>query len=274
MLNGDQKGTAVRTPNGKIITRKEKIKLPKSRFSKLPFVRGVVKLGKMMVIGIKELNYSTNIQLKEGEEKEELSTSMIVISLILSFGLAIFLFKFAPLLITTFLTNKIVFLQMNNFLPNLLDGIIKTSIFVSYIYLISLAKDVRTVFEYHGSEHKTINCLERKLPLTVKNVKKCSRFHRRCGTSFVFGVFLISVFVYSLIPFNTTSFFVNFGLRILLLPVIAGISFEVLRLSGKNENNLFFKVVTAPGLWLQRLTTREPSEKQIEVAIKALKQVI
>ena len=135
-------------------------------------------------------------------------------------------------------------------------------------------KETKTLFQYHGAEHKTIYCYEKKLPLTVKNVKKQSRFHRRCGTSFVFGVFIIAILVYSIIPFYDTNIFLNFFYRILLLPIIAGISYEVLRFSGKNESNIFFKAITAPGLWMQNLTTKEPTNKQIEVAIVALKKAL
>lgn len=134
----------------------------------------------------------------------------------------------------------------------------------------SLSKDTKRLFEYHGSEHKTIRCQEAKEKLTIKNVKKFSRFHPRCGTSFVFGVFIISILVYTVIPFNEVTFWQNLLFRILLLPVIMGISYEALKILGRNEKNVFFKALTAPGLWMQRLTTREPKDDQIEVAIKAL----
>ena len=138
----------------------------------------------------------------------------------------------------------------------------------------TLSQETKKLFEYHGAEHKTIRCQESKEKLTPKNAKKYSRFHPRCGTSFIFGTLLISIFVYTIIPFNDVTFWENLLYRILLLPVIMGISYEILRISGKNENNWFFKIITAPGLWMQRLTTKEPNEKQLEVAIKSLEGVM
>lgn len=272
MLNKEKRAIAVRNPKGKIIVKKDKIKLPPSKIANLPFIRGVVKLIFMMVIGMKALNYSSSIALDEKEE--EFSSWGMAVFMIFSIAFALFLFKFLPLLVTKFLVSKIAYLQTSNFLPNLIDGIIKISIFTLYIYLMGLSKETKKIFEYHGAEHKTIRCKEAKEKLTVKNVKKFSRFHPRCGTAFIFGVFLISIFIYTIIPFNSTTFLENLGLRILLLPVIMGISYEILRYSGKNDKNIFFRMITAPGLWMQKLTTAEPNDKQIEVAIKSLKAVL
>ncbi len=272
MLNKEKQAIAVRNPKGKIIVKKNKIKLPKSKIANLPFIRGVVKLIFMMVIGMRALNYSSSIALDEKEE--EFKGWGMFLFMILSIAFALFLFKFLPLLITKFLVSKITFLQTSNFLPNLIDGIVKISIFILYIYLMGISKETKKIFEYHGAEHKTIRCKEANEKLTVKNVRKFSRFHPRCGTAFIFGVFLISIFIYTIIPFNSTTFLENLGLRILLLPVIMGISYEILRISGKNDKNIFFKMITAPGLWMQKLTTKEPNDKQIEVGIKSLKAVM
>ncbi len=272
MLNGKKQAIAVRNPEGKIIIKKGEINPPQSKITNLPFIRGVIKLIYMMVIGIRALNYSTSIAVDEKEE--EFTGWSMILFMFFSIAFALFLFKFLPLLATKFLVSKIIYLQTQNFLPNLIDGIIKISIFILYIYLMTLSQETKKLFEYHGAEHKTIRCQESKEKLTPKNAKKYSRFHPRCGTSFIFGTLLISIFVYTIIPFNDVTFWENLLYRILLLPVIMGISYEILRISGKNENNWFFKIITAPGLWMQRLTTKEPNEKQLEVAIKSLEGVM
>jgi uncharacterized protein YqhQ len=268
MLDGDRQAIAVRNPEGKIVVKKDKVRFPANKVANLPFVRGVVRLFYMMLIGIRALDYSVKIAEPEEEEMGKFGSALL---LIFSFVFALALFKFLPLLVTKYLVSKIGFLSVNNFVPNVVDGILKVGIFVSYVWIISLFAETRRVFEYHGAEHKTIRCLEAGEKLTVKNVKKYSPYHPRCGTAFVFGVFLISIFVFSLIPFFETTIWENFALRVLLLPVVAGISFEVLRFSSKNEKNIFFRIITAPGLWMQRLTAFEPDDKQIEVGIRALK---
>lgn len=272
MLNKEKQAIAVRNPKGEIIIKKSTLKLPKSKIAKLPLVRGVVNLFYMMAIGMKALNYSTSIAFDEKEE--DMSGWKMLVFLFVSLAFALAIFKFVPLLITKFLTSKIAFLSVSNILPNILDGIIKISIFILYVYIIGLFDSTKTIFEYHGAEHKTVRCVEAKKELTVKNVRTCSRLHPRCGTAFIFGVFLISILIYTIIPFNSTTILQNFGLRILLLPLVAGIAYEVLRLSGKNENSIFFKAITAPGLWMQNLTTKEPTDKQLEVAIESMKAVL
>ena len=181
--------------------------------------------------------------------------------------------KFLPLLFTKLIVSRVAFLQVNNFVPNVVDGLIKVFIFILYLFIIGLGKETRRVFEYHGAEHKVVRCKEAGKKLTAKNAKGFSRLHPRCGTAFYFGVFLISVFIFSLVPFGE-SFFRLFFIRLLLLPVVVGISYEVLRLSGKNEDNLFFRIITAPGLWMQYLTTREPSMEQLEVSCRAAREVM
>lgn len=272
MINGNKKAIAVRNPKEHIIVKKDSFNTPNSKIAKLPFIRGIVTLLFMVINGIKAVGYSSNIAF--GEKEEETSNFNIFLLVFGTFFLVLLFFKFFPLLITKFFVSKSSFLQANNFIPNIIDGLLKISFFIFYFWFISFSNDTKRIFEYHGAEHKTIRCHEARKKLTPKNAQKFSRFHPRCGTAFIFGVFLISVFVFSIIPFNETAFLKNFFLRILLLPVVMGISYEVLRLSGKNENNIFFKIITAPGLWMQRLTTKEPDEKQLEVAIKALEKVL
>jgi len=269
MRNKDKLAVAVRDPKGNIVVKKERF-VPLTKRNKLFglfFVRGVFNLIDMLIIGIKTLNYSANISV--GEKEEKLKWWHLALSLVGAIGFALFLFKFLPLLITQKTSG---FIQLNRASFNILDGVIKMLFFVVYIYLISMFKDVKRVFQYHGAEHKAVYCYEAKEKLNVKNCKKYSTKHPRCGTSFVFLVFVISVFVYSLLPKDIT-FFVNLGYRILLLPVIAGISYEVLKLAGKYKDKLLFRVIDAPGIWLQRITTKEPDDSQLEVAIKALESV-
>ncbi|MDA3837101.1 MAG: DUF1385 domain-containing protein [Nanoarchaeota archaeon] len=272
MLNGNKQAIAVRNPKGKIVVKKGTIRSPKSVIFKTPLIRGFFKLMYMMIIGIRAMTYSTSIAIEEEEEKIE-GWGMVGF-MFLSVAFALLLFKFLPLLITKFFVSKIDFLSNSNIWPNVVDGVIKILIMILYIYLISLAKDTKRVFEYHGAEHKVVRCNEAKEKLTVKNARKFSRYHPRCGTAFIFGALMISILIYTVIPFNSTTFWQNLGLRILLLPLVMGVSYEVLRLSGKNENNIFFKAITAPGMWMQRLTTKEPDSKQLEVAIRSLKATL
>ncbi|MFP4112213.1 MAG: DUF1385 domain-containing protein, partial [Candidatus Woesearchaeota archaeon] len=155
---------------------------------------------------------------------------------------------------------------------NVTDGVFRVGIVLTYMGSIRLMRDVRRMFEYHGAEHKTVNCYEAGEKLTVKNVKKHTTLNPRCGTSFIFYVLIISIFIFSLIP--AQNLWIKFGSRILLLPLIAGVSYEILRFSSRHENNFFFKILTWPGLMMQKITTKEPNDKQIEVAIKAMKEVI
>ena len=270
MLNGKKQGIAVRNPKGKIITKKSLLSPPSSKITRLPFIRGIITLIYTMIIGIRALNFSTSIALEQ--EEEDFSGWKAFLFMLLSFAFAIFIFKFVPLLVTKYIVAKMLILQKINIIPNIIDGILKISIFILYLYLISLSKETKRLFQYHGAEHKTVRCQEAKKRLTVKNVKTFSRFHPRCGTSFIFGVFVISILVYTIIPFSSTTFWENLLFRILLLPVIMGISYEALKFLGKNEKNFFFKALTAPGMWMQRMTTREPNDDQIKVGIMAMKK--
>ena len=256
----DRIAVAVRNPNGKITVKKEKLKIKES---KIPFIRGIVNLIIISYIGIKTLNYSSNARL--GKE-EKISTKEIISSLIFALVFAVILFKLLPLLASTYIDKMY---HINNFFFNLLDGIIKIGLFVGYIYIISLNKDVYRVFQYHGAEHKAVACYESKKKLTVENTQKFRTEHKRCGTTFVFLVLFISIIVYMFIP-KDYSLITKLVLRILLLPVIASISYELLRLGARFS---FMNILIIPGLLIQKLTTKQPDDKQVEVAIKALKAV-
>ena len=259
----DNLATAISKKN-KIIVSKEKIKF---KGSKIPFLRGIINLIETLYIGIKTLNYSAEMQLEKKEKKP--GSSMMVFSLVFAFVFALFLFKFVPLYLTRFIDK---FLNMNSILFNLLDGVIKISIFILYIFIISKMPDIKRVFQYHGAEHKAVNCYESGLKLTVKNIKKFSTVHKRCGTTFILLVLTVSIIVYMFIP-KTLPFSMNLLLRILLLPLIASISYELLRLNARYDN-VFTRTLVTPGLLLQKMTTKEPNDKQINVALKAINAVL
>lgn len=268
---------SVRKPNNKIKTIKRKINsLSKYKFFTLPFIRGVTTLIEMLVIGTKALNFSAEESLEEKEKPSKKQTKFpifyLIITLLFSIALALFIFKFIPLSITQFISNKKEIFQ-NRYLFNLTEGVLKILILIIYITLIGLMKDVKTLFQYHGAEHKAVYCYEKNLPLTTKNVKKFSTLHPRCGTAFLLIVIVTSIIVYIFLPTNI-NFFLKLTYRILLLPIIAGIAYEIIKLSSKNINNVISKILIAPGLLLQKLTTKEPDNKQIEVAITALKKLV
>ncbi|HLD11262.1 MAG TPA: DUF1385 domain-containing protein [Candidatus Nanoarchaeia archaeon] len=264
MRNGDNIAIAVRDPEKKIQVKKLKIHVPEF---KIPIVRGMVNLVYMMYIGVKSLNYSSNVVLQEDGKKESpyLSVIILIVGLVLGVGL----FKFLPLGIAELIDREF---SINNYFYNIIDGVVKIIIFIGYIFLISKMKDIRRVFQYHGAEHKVVNTFESKEELNIENIKKYSTVHRRCGTTFIFLVLFIAIIIYMFIP-KDYSFSLKLGLRLLLLPLIAGISYEILKLGGKYEN-WFFDILIYPGLLIQKLTTKEPSDDQIEVAIRALKEVI
>jgi len=265
MKNNSKVAIAVRRPDKKISLKKEH-KRPwsrKCRFLGWPFVRGTVNLFEMLVIGIKALNYSANEAL--GEEEEKITGKEFAITTIIAIAIAIGLFIVMPLYLTKVTgTEGVVF--------NLIDGVLRVAIFMLYLAGISLMKDVKRLFEYHGAEHKAVHCYEAGKALTVANVRSFTTVHRRCGTTFLLIVLVVSIIVFSLIV--TDSFLVKFLGRLVLLPVVAGVSYELLKLGARFPNNALLNLFVWPGLMLQRLTTREPDKKQIEVAIKALKAVL
>jgi uncharacterized protein YqhQ len=256
---------AARKPSGKIVTVRKRYGsfTQKSRVLRLPLVRGIIFLVEMMVLGIKMLNWSADQQAEKKEEK--LSGWETAFAMLMSFALAAGLFVVAPYYLARIFTTSqaIVF--------NLIDGAFRILIFVLYLWGIGLFKDVRRLYQYHGAEHMTVHCKEHGLALTPENVKKFSPVHSRCGTSLLMFVIVISILLFSVI--HDPRWYVNVPIRILLIPVIAGVSYELLKLSARWPNNIILKVLMQPGLWAQRITTRRPDKKQIEVAIAALKKV-
>ncbi|MBM4136820.1 MAG: DUF1385 domain-containing protein [Nitrospira sp.] len=261
---------AVRGPKGDIHVKRERVKeLP--RILKLPLMRGVIALCQALTIGIKAIEFSAS----KTYEEEEKPLGPLGISLTIGFALilSIALFILLPLYATKLLGILFTSVSKSSFIFNLVDGVIRILIFLAYIVAIGMWKEMRRIFEYHGAEHKVIHAYENGMELTVQNVKHYSPLHPRCGTSFLLIVMVISIFTFSFIP-QEWVFTYKFLSRIILIPVIAGLSFEVLKLSSKMKNNPFISIMIQPGLLLQRLTTREPDDLQVEVAIRAIEEVL
>lgn len=263
MKNNSRIAIAVRRPDKKISVKKENMTpwAKKCRVLGWPIIRGTVNLIEMMVIGIKALNYSANEAL--GEE-EEISGKESAITMIIAFALAVGLFFVLPLYLAKWIGTKGVMF-------NVIDGVIRLVIFFLYLSAISMMRDVKRLFQYHGAEHMSVHCLEHGEKLTVQNVRKYGTAHRRCGTTFLFFVLIISIIMFSFIV--TDSFIVKLVGRIVLIPVVAGLSYELLKLGAKFPNNMLVSILVWPGMLLQRMTTRIPDKRQIEVAIKALEAV-
>lgn len=279
MMRGPHKiAMAVRKPDGEIIIE-EKENKTKKVISKIPIVRGLFAFFESMIIGVQALMFSANFydlddgtekQENDKDEKQEISSWMMYLSVFISLVISIGMFILLPNFVSSLIVpNK----ETNVVLYNVIESILRISIFIVYLLLVSKMKDIKRVFEYHGAEHKSIFCYEAGEELNVENVKKQSRFHPRCGTSFLLFVMIISIIVFSLIG-RHPNMFVNMGLRLLLLPLVAGISFEVIKFAGRNADNKWISWLNKPGMWLQHLTTREPDDSQIEVAIASLKAVI
>jgi len=253
----------VRQPNDEILTKTEEIKSLSERYKvlKLPFLRGIVALFETLYLGIKGLYFSANATL---EEEEKLSPKEIALSVVLALALAIFLFSVLPF----FLANL---LKLGRVVSIIVESVIRLGILLLYLASISLVEEFRRVFQYHGAEHTAINAYEAGVELNVENAKKYSRFHPRCGTSFLLIVTLISILFFSIIP--NLGYFMRLAYRILLIPVIGAVSYEVLKLSDRYKNSRVMKVLVAPGLGLQYLTTRKPDDKMIAVALEAVKEV-
>jgi len=266
---------AVRKPDGDIVEVHQPIKSPMARHwvFRLPVIRGVVALGESLAIGFRALaisaNYAAAAEAKEGEEGEEVSTELTRAQLIFAFaiaiGFAVLLFKVSPALITDWIGIKAGWFVI-------VEGGIRVTIFVLYLSLISLFPDLRRVFQYHAAEHKAINAYEAGEELKPEIVQRYSLIHPRCGTAFLLWVMVIAIFVFAF--FGRPHWYWLIATRILLLPVIAGIAYELIRFAGKHQDNRVLMSLLAPGMWLQRLTTREPSLDQIEVSIRALKEVL
>ena len=272
MMRGPSTWTvAVRKPNGQIAEVSKDIVSPmqRRRVWRLPVVRGVVALGESLAIGFRALAISANYAAQDPESDEdvvtEISRGAIIFSFTIAIGFALMLFKVGPALLTSWLpiddTGWFV----------VVEGLIRVAVFIAYIGLIGLLPDLRRVFQYHGAEHKAINALEANAELTPANVQKFSLIHPRCGTAFLLWVMVIGIFVFAFI--GQPVWYWLIASRILLLPVIAGLAYELIRFAGKHQGNTILMTLLAPGMWLQRLTTRQPSLDQIEVSIRALQDV-
>lgn len=289
-------GIAVRKPSGEIVTHSEALERPSEQHKWMgwPVVRGVMTLGHAMTLGFRALKFSANAALEElsdsqpeqsttdkkDSKKFEITGWMAGLNMAFSIAFFIFMYKYLPLLATTELKRvNPVFGQQIMF--NLVDGLIRITMFLLFVWGVSLWKDIRRVYEYHGAEHKTVFAFENGDPLNTAAVQKYSTFHPRCGTSFLMTVMIISMLVYMAIP--VTTFWARFGIRIALLPVIAGVSYEIIRFAAKRfsarrssiqSGFSLFSLMTAPGLWLQRITTQPPDDREVECAILALDEAM
>jgi uncharacterized protein YqhQ len=259
--------TAVRRPNGELAMDPRPLGgIYSGWMRKTPLLRGVIVLIEVMVLGMKTLLYSANVSLEE--EEAEISGWLVWLLVGVSLAVAVVLFFMAPLLLTkllgSYITSSLVFA--------LVEGLIRVAIMIAYLWAIGLMPDIKRYFAYHGAEHKTVNAYEGGVSLEVEAVKKYSTAHVRCGTSFLFTVVIIAIIVFALV--GLPSLWMLVLSRILLLPVIAALAYEVIYFSGRHTDNVFVRVLMAPGRWLQRLTTREPDDAQLEVAISALKKAV
>jgi uncharacterized protein YqhQ len=263
---------AVRTPSGTIaqVSRPIDSAMARHRVFRLPVIRGVMALGESLAIGFRALAISANYAAQEegddGEVQTELSRGALIFAFAVAIGFAVMLFKVTPALITDWLPIR----STGAFV--IVEGLIRVSIFVVYLSLISLLPDLRRVFEYHAAEHKAINAYEAGEPLEPEVVQRYSLIHPRCGTAFLLWVMVIAVFVFAF--FGRPAWYWLVATRVLLLPLIAGLAYELIRFAGRHQGNRVLMTVLAPGLWLQRLTTREPSLDQLEVSIRALREVL
>lgn len=280
MKNLNQYATAVRKPDGEIevqVTDYESFS-EKHHLNKIPIVRGIFNFIESMVIGVKTLTYSSTFydeedqekEEKKQEEKKENSTAdnlLIAGTVVFSLAFSLLVFMVLPNLITNYLRH----FTKSEFLFALVEGVVRIAIFLLYVYLISFMEDIKRVFMYHGAEHKTINCLEQGEPLTPENVLKHSRLHKRCGTSFMIIVMIVSIFFFMFIRVDNKVLRLLF--RLLLIPIIAGISYEFIRFAGKSNSKLV-NALSKPGLWVQKMTTREPDAEMAEVAIRSVEAVM
>ena len=274
MKNKDHYAVAVRKPDGNIEVKKEEFKgiSSKCKFFRVPFIRGIFSFIDSLTLGMSTLTYSASFYEEEEDtkkteqEKKKSDTVFNVITIMISVILAVGIFMVVPFYLSQLLEKVI----SSKTLIIFLEGVIRLLIFIIYIVLISFMKDIKRVYMYHGAEHKCINCIEHGMPLTVDNVRISSKEHKRCGTSFMLLVMCISILILILVRFD--SRILRLVARIVLIPVIAGISFELLRLAGTKEN-VFTNIISKPGLLLQRLTTKEPDDSMIEVGIASVEAV-
>lgn len=280
MQSKEYRAIAVRKSDGEIELKKTKIKswIKDKKIDKIPFLRGSFVLLETMIEGMKSLNYSSEFFLEDEEEdaidrffkkifKDKVNEAVMAVSLILAMIFSVGLFVLIPTSIGGLFSSFI----HNNIILNLLEGVVRISMLVLYMLLISRNEDIKRTFMYHGAEHKTIHCYESGLELTVENARKFTTLHRRCGTNFLFIVMATSIILFSF--FGWPNILVRIAMRILCIPIVAGISYEIIKFLGK-YNNILSKFVAYPGMMLQHITTKEPDDEQLEVAIKALKAVI
>jgi uncharacterized protein YqhQ len=272
MRSASNWAVAVRTPEGDITEIVHDISSPMSRrkFWRLPIIRGVIALGESLAIGFRALAISANVATQETDENGEIKTVITRGQIIFSFSVAIvfalMLFKVGPALLTSWLPVD----STGSFV--VVEGLIRVAVLIGYILLVSLLPDLRRVFQYHGAEHKTIHALEAGEELTTENVQKHSLIHPRCGTAFLLYVMVIAIFVFAFVGRPDWQWLILS--RIAFLPLIAGLAYEVIRYAGKHQDNRFLMTLLAPGMWLQRLTTRQPDDQQVEVSIRALQRVL
>ncbi len=279
MKNKDRYAVAVRKPDGNIEVEIENYQgvLKNSVIQKIPFVRGVFNFVDSLVLGTKSLNYSASFyeedveetkfdkflnKITKGRAEEVLTTFVMILSIVLAVGIFIVL----PYFISSLLADTVG----NDSLLAIIEGVIRIVIFLLYVWGISLMKDIRRLYRYHGAEHKCINCIESGKELTVSNVLRSSRLHKRCGTSFLFFVIFVSIILFFFI--RVDNMLLKVLLRVALMPVVAGISYEIIRLAGRS-NNIIIQILSAPGMLIQRMTTKEPDRKMIEVAIASVEAV-
>ena len=278
-------GVAVRRPDGSIAFQRGKVASLAKRYPvlKLPVLRGVAVLFQSLAIGIRALNFSAEQAMPPSEEDKAAkpesaepvakSNWAVAGSMVVGLGLGAVVFLLLPLWLTQ-LSERFVFGgHLNNLAFNLVDGALRALFFLGYIFLISRMKDIHRVFQYHGAEHKVVFAWEKQVPLTVESARVQSRLHPRCGTSFLLFVLLVSILVFAFIP-KSAPFLVKFAGRLLLVPAITGLSYEVLRFTAKHRAAPLFAVLVAPGLALQRITTQEPTDDMLEVAIAALEEAL
>ena len=263
---------AVRKPNGEIVTEQSPLPRVSEKYPlfKLPILRGLGTLGHAMYLGVKALQFSANVALgeetKNMEKPPELSGWMMAAPLAFSLLFFLFMYKFVPLFLATQLGKAVPSLH-GRFAVNMMDGLIRLVLFLGFLYIISRMKDIRRMFQYHGAEHKVVFNFESGQPVTVENAQKFVTFHPRCGTSFLLLVMVIAILVYPLLPFD--GFAAKLIARIALLPLIVGVAYELIRYAARHQQGMM-AALTAPGLWLQRVTTQPPSDEQASVAIHAL----
>jgi uncharacterized protein YqhQ len=263
---------AVRKPDGEIAQVNNEINsvMARHRIFRLPIIRGIIALGESLAIGFRALAISANYAAQEEGDDDEVSTEIgrgaIIFAFVIAIGFALLLFKVTPALLTSWLPIETTGLFV------VVEGLIRVALFIAYLVLISFLPDLRRVFQYHAAEHKAINAYEAGEELEPERVQRYSLIHPRCGTAFLLWVMVIAIFVFAF--FGQPVWYWLIASRILLLPVIAGIAYELIRFAGRHTGNRILMTLLAPGLWLQRLTTREPTLDQLEVSIRALKDVL